>query len=145
MCTGLLGQACYKYEMSLTRKQVAHRIGRSISTVRKMEGHSLHPRVDWRGVRRFDADEVNEAAKQIAATGRALAKDTDEWANETSPEGLPSNTGEAPERSGLSATEAREWQERVALACSALLDTLPVIDEEVMAAADELNTALEQW
>lgn len=63
--------ACY-HQIMLTRSQVAKRIGRSIATVRKMEGRTLHPRVDARGVHRFDVVEVEAVARRIAETGRAL-------------------------------------------------------------------------
>ena len=42
----------------LTRAGVAKRLGRSIATVRRLEGVELHPWVDERGVHRFDAAEV---------------------------------------------------------------------------------------
>lgn len=64
-------QGCYQQKM-LTRSQVARRIGRSIATVRKMEGQTLHPRVDARGVHRFDAAEVETVARRVAETGCAL-------------------------------------------------------------------------
>lgn len=56
----------------LTRSQVAQRIGRSVATVRKMEGAVLHPRVDQHGVYRFAPEEVEAVAARIRATGRAL-------------------------------------------------------------------------
>jgi len=43
----------------LTRAGVAKRLGRSLATVRRMEGTELHPSVDDRGVHRFDPDEVD--------------------------------------------------------------------------------------
>lgn len=56
----------------LTRSQVAQQIGRSVATVRRMEGKSLHPQLGPRGVRLFDADEVEEVAAFVAESGRAL-------------------------------------------------------------------------
>lgn len=56
----------------LTRSKVARRIGRSIATVRKMEGHSLHPVQGLNGVHIFDEDEVERVARRIRKTGRAL-------------------------------------------------------------------------
>lgn len=44
--------------MMLTRSGVAKRIGRSIATVRRMEGRSLHPTQDAHGVHWFDPQEV---------------------------------------------------------------------------------------
>lgn len=69
------GQVWYELEM-LTRSQVARRIGRSVATVRRMEGHSLHPDVGPRGLRLFDSDEVEDVAARIARSGRALGRDT---------------------------------------------------------------------
>lgn len=43
----------------LTRAGVAKRLGRSVATVRRMEGIELHPWVDERGVHQFDAGEVD--------------------------------------------------------------------------------------
>jgi hypothetical protein len=45
----------------LTRSQVARRLGKSIATVRRMEGSELHPWKDDAGVHRFDPDEVDSA------------------------------------------------------------------------------------
>jgi hypothetical protein len=42
----------------MTRAQVARYLGRSIATVRRVEGHHLHPYRDAKGVFRFDPDEV---------------------------------------------------------------------------------------
>ena len=42
--------------------QVARRIGKSIATVRRMEGNVLNPTRDARGVHRFDVDEVERVA-----------------------------------------------------------------------------------
>ncbi len=60
--------------MSLTRAQVARRIGRSISTVRKLEGTLLHPERDSRGVHRFRSEEVEKLALIVAKSGRALPR-----------------------------------------------------------------------
>jgi hypothetical protein len=43
----------------LTRAGVARRLGKSIATVRRMEGVELHPEVDDRGVHWFDIREVD--------------------------------------------------------------------------------------
>jgi hypothetical protein len=43
----------------LTRSQVAKRLGKSIATVRRLEGSALHPIQDRDGVHRFDAREVD--------------------------------------------------------------------------------------
>jgi hypothetical protein len=55
------GQACYNDQM-LTRSKVAQRLGRSIATVRRLEGTALHPEKDGRGVHRFAPEEVEELA-----------------------------------------------------------------------------------
>ncbi len=60
----------------LTRGQVARRIGRSIATVRRLEGTKLHPVVNANGVRLFDPSEVSQLAREVATTGRALDGDT---------------------------------------------------------------------
>ena len=70
----------------LTRGQVARRIGRSLATVRRLEGSKLHPLVTSNRVRLFDPKEVDQVAREVATTGRALgggtpfdaAPDTDE-------------------------------------------------------------------
>lgn len=56
----------------LTRKQAAEVLGRSVSTVRRMEGTTLTPTVDENGVYQFDEDEVEEVRRAILRTGRAL-------------------------------------------------------------------------
>ena len=65
----------------LTRSQVAKRLRRSIATVRRMEGHELHPQKDERGVHRFDAEEVAEVAR-----GRVHARPTEGRASDDSDE-----------------------------------------------------------
>lgn len=47
----------------LTRGQVAKRLGKSVATVRRLEGRELHPRRDAKGVLRFDPDEVEAVAQ----------------------------------------------------------------------------------
>jgi hypothetical protein len=71
----MLGQVWYERRM-LTRSQVARRIGRSVATVRRMEGTSLHPEIGPRGIRLFDVDELEDVAARIARSGRALGRDT---------------------------------------------------------------------
>ena len=46
------------FGVPLTRIQVARRLGKSIATVRRLEGRVLFPHRDWRGVHRFDEWEV---------------------------------------------------------------------------------------
>jgi hypothetical protein len=54
----------------LTRSQVAKRLGKSIATVRRMEGTVLHPRRDAGGVLRFDPVEVDRVAGHSRRAGR---------------------------------------------------------------------------
>lgn len=49
----------------LTRSQVARRLGKSIATVRRLEGTLLHPRTDPSGIRRFDAREVDALHNEV--------------------------------------------------------------------------------
>ena len=49
----------------LTRAQVARRLGKSIATVRRLEGTLLHPRLDYRGVNRFDPVDVEELRLRV--------------------------------------------------------------------------------
>lgn len=48
----------------LTRGQVAKRLGKSIATVRRMEGGALHPKQDLNGIFRFDPTEVERVLRQ---------------------------------------------------------------------------------
>src|SRR5690349_13236282 len=58
----------------LTRAQVAKRLGKSIATVRRLEGHALHPTRDERGIHRFDRAEVDQLAIQRALPGAARSR-----------------------------------------------------------------------
>ena len=49
----------------MTRGQVARYLGKSIATVRRIEGHHLHPRRDARGIFRFDRAEVRELREAV--------------------------------------------------------------------------------
>ena len=119
----------------LTRSQVARRLGRSVSTVRKMEGRVLHPTIGARGVRIFDFDEVEEVAERIRATGRAL---------ERAPRGAGFSRDDPARRrcsdSGHHPQLAKQaaWRERVEDAVEALLERLPPLDEEAWDAAEHL-------
>jgi hypothetical protein len=69
----------------LTRGQVAKLLGKSIATVRRLEGHELHPQRDLGGVLRFDEDEVELLARQRAVSGertRGFARH-DSWLGDT--------------------------------------------------------------
>lgn len=66
----------------MTRKQVADRLGRSLATVRRLEGSILHPRRDSRGVHHFDRNEVESLARDLDAGRVSLARDrgsVDQW------------------------------------------------------------------
>ena len=60
--------ACYDWKM-LTRGQVAKRLGKSIATVRRMEGRALHPKRNQKGVLRFDPAEVERVVRQPLRVG----------------------------------------------------------------------------
>lgn len=47
----------------MTRGQVARRLGKSVATVRRLEGSLLHPRRDASGVLRFNPTEVDRVAR----------------------------------------------------------------------------------
>jgi len=49
----------------MTRQQVAKRLGKSLATVRRLEGVRLRPTQDSRGVHHFDPDEVEALARDI--------------------------------------------------------------------------------
>jgi hypothetical protein len=49
----------------MTRQQVAKRLGKSLATVRRLEGGRLHAVADARGVHHFDPDEVEALARDI--------------------------------------------------------------------------------
>jgi hypothetical protein len=59
---------------TLTRSQVARRLGKSIATVRRLEGRVLFPRFDSRGTHWFDEWEVERIRlnpEQISKHGRS--------------------------------------------------------------------------
>ena len=49
----------------MTRRQVARRLGKSLTTIRRIEGVLLHPHVDSRGVHRFSEDDVDRLAGDV--------------------------------------------------------------------------------
>jgi hypothetical protein len=53
----------------LTRSQVARKLGKSVATVRRMEGVELNPVRDERCFHRFDEREVALVARRIAENG----------------------------------------------------------------------------
>jgi hypothetical protein len=61
----------------LTRSQVARRLGVSVTTLRRMEGADLHPETGPRGVRLFDATEVEAAFVKIRTSHRETVEGAD--------------------------------------------------------------------
>jgi len=59
--------------LALPRAEVAERLGRSVATVRRLEGSKLHPKISARGTRLFDPGEVDALAREVQETGRALS------------------------------------------------------------------------
>jgi Helix-turn-helix domain len=59
----------------MTRQQVAKRLGRSVATVRRLEGGRLRPTQDSRGVHQFDPDEVDALARDVESGRVALWHD----------------------------------------------------------------------
>jgi glycine/D-amino acid oxidase-like deaminating enzyme len=66
--------------MELTRSQVAVRLRRSIATVRRLEGHVLHPRRDARGTYQFSSDEVD---RLLASPAKAHRHARSAWLKRT--------------------------------------------------------------
>ena len=54
-------------QASLTRDDVAKRLGVSVSTVQRLEGSKLHPLIGENGVRRFKPNDVEQLAVVLAA------------------------------------------------------------------------------
>jgi hypothetical protein len=61
----------------LKRAQVAKRLGKSIATVRRLEGVALHPIVDTDGVHRFDPEEVERVRR--GGAGGASSSGRSAW------------------------------------------------------------------
>jgi hypothetical protein len=55
-----------QFQGLLTRSDVARRLGVTITTIRRFEGTSLHPRVGPDGIRLFTPDEVEHLARSRA-------------------------------------------------------------------------------
>jgi len=96
----------------LTRGQVAKRLGKSVATVRRLEGQALHPRRDARGVLRFDPDEVEAVAE--------------------------GNAGESSRSGWLEAELDGREREEPAVGADKLVITAADFDERVRAAAAKL-------
>ncbi len=61
----------------LTRRQVARRLGLSLSTVRRMEGAQLHPIVNERGVRYFEATEIQAVFIRVRRSRKPESENAD--------------------------------------------------------------------
>jgi hypothetical protein len=150
------GQVWYEHRM-LTRSQVARRIGRSIATVRRMEGISLHPDHGPRGTRLFDPEEVEEVAERTAQTGRALDVDAEFMSPSTSsicarPVQSLAHFARQQDASTEVArlnqvvrqvkAEQHRWVSRVEGAVEALIALVTTADDEVLDALDALVDSL---
>jgi hypothetical protein len=145
----------------LTRTQVARRIRRSIATVRRMEGQTLHPHVGARGEWLFKPEDVEAEAERIEASGRALQcdraladitpRDHERAArSELTIVDLERRLTEALSRiAGLEDELAdmqdakKDWRARVEGACLALIESVGVIDDDVIDAFDVLACILD--
>lgn len=56
----------------MTRQQVARLLGKSVATVRRLEGVLLHPVEDGKGVWRFDPDEVEQLSADVQSGRSSL-------------------------------------------------------------------------
>jgi hypothetical protein len=56
--------------MKLTRRQVAAILQKSVATVRRLEGHVLHPRRDARGTHWFESEEIDRLQTEPSITAR---------------------------------------------------------------------------
>ena len=64
----------------ITRGEVAKLLGKSVATVRRMEGSELHPTVDTKGVNRFAPDDVARVAAQKQKSSRTTTRSSrTEW------------------------------------------------------------------
>jgi hypothetical protein len=59
----------------MTRKQVALRLGKSLATVRRIEGSLLYPTRDARGVHHFDDSEVETLARSVKSGSVRLSQE----------------------------------------------------------------------
>lgn len=130
----------------LTRSQVARRLGRSLATVRRLEGIELHPQRDARGVNLFDPDEVDAVASQLAESGSVWrsnpnASRTEYFHGQTRQESqrpsidesheLLKQVTEAQSKVRYAERELRVYQERVARVFGKLGRDLVEIDPDL--------------
>jgi hypothetical protein len=99
----------------LTRGQVAKRLGKSVATVRRLEGRELHPRRDTKGVLRFDPEEVEAVAEgSVGGSTRSDWLEEELAARECDEPTVPAPSDK------LNITAA-EFEERVRLAAAKLV------------------------
>lgn len=104
----------------LTRAAVAKRLGKSIATVRRLEGRALHPTVDDNGVHRFSHEEVQDLAQRVRDGLVPLAA-RGAWLNR--PRGTQQRRRGAALHGAMGALEraVTEAQQEVAMTALALL------------------------
>jgi hypothetical protein len=90
----------------LTRTQVARRLGRSIATVRRLEGEGLHPVTDERGVHWFDEREVDRLLFANRGHGRRSAT-ASEWLSKQAGDESPGEEEAQQPIDAATALEAR--------------------------------------
>jgi len=73
----------------MTRQQVAKRLGKSLATVRRLEGVRLNPIRDARGVYQFDPDEVEALAEAVGDGTVALWQELGGDGGLDAPRGCP--------------------------------------------------------
>jgi hypothetical protein len=89
--------------LAMTRKQVADRLGRSLATVRRLEGTLLHPHRDVRGVHHFDREEVEALARDLDAGSVSLRRE----------QALPIDDGESRRADDAECARCTGLQEQV--------------------------------
>lgn len=132
----------------LTRAGVGRRLGKSIATVRRMEGVELHPTVDGRGVHWFDLREVDAIAASgtrgtrhrvgLDATGTRAQCELQHLVDEgLDPSAEADDAVKAAGRSAIHMAEARVWAEQArvdAIAIREERNRLGVVRREELAA-----------
>ena len=152
------GQRCYVASM-LTRTQVARRIRRSVATVRRMEGRTLHPHIDPRGIRLFDPQEVEAESERIEESGRALDDDRHEAFSFRVGHSSDSDEAQLAEtehrlrearrkiahlEDALERTRAEgaRWRNNVEISFASFVDALGAVDDDAIDAMDELASSI---
>jgi hypothetical protein len=110
----------------LTRSQVARRLGKSLATVRRLEGSSLHPSRDDNGVHWFDESEVQRLADNRRTTRRS-----------------PGRAGHQPRESGDRVERSDWWIQRLEHVKPAEVAARPDPEQEERRGARDPATSLE--